>query len=79
MHIDCLVHFEHDAYYNVPLPKISAKIQRYGFQVEQERVLEFFLDNLKAMGLPLGKGQRTITDRMDLGHLISKMFLIRIS
>jgi hypothetical protein len=32
------------------LPKISAKIQRYGFQLEQHRVLEFFLGMLKVTG-----------------------------
>jgi hypothetical protein len=37
------VYYEVDAYKNLLLPKISAQIQRYGFQVEPERVLEFFL------------------------------------
>jgi hypothetical protein len=44
------IYYELDAYYNLPLPKISAKIQRYWFQVERERVLEYFLGMLKVTG-----------------------------
>ena len=39
--------YEPHAYHNLLLPKISAQIQRYGFQAEPERVLESFFVSCK--------------------------------
>jgi hypothetical protein len=44
------VYYELHAYHNLLLPKISARIQRYGFQVDPERVLEFYLGILQVTG-----------------------------